>query len=136
MTEVAAYKQILADVIARRPSGTRQRLATALSKNRSFVSQICNPAYATPIPAAHLEIIFEVCHFPAAEKKQFLAAYGAAHPGRRDQAAPTRPHGTRPVALPDLGHPEQNARLHALVSDFVRGLAQLMEDTPHKGRRS
>ena len=35
----------------------------ALGKNRSFVSQITNPAYATPIPAQHLETIFEICHF-------------------------------------------------------------------------
>ena len=40
---VAAYKRILADVLDRRPSGTRQRLAAALGKNRSFVSQITNP---------------------------------------------------------------------------------------------
>ena len=35
------------------PSGTRQRLAAALGKNRSFVTQITSPAYATPIPARH-----------------------------------------------------------------------------------
>mgnify|MGYP000606055132 CR=1 FL=1 len=49
---VAAYKRMLADIIEKRPSGTRQRLAAALAKNRSFVSQITNPAYATPIPAS------------------------------------------------------------------------------------
>ena len=42
-----------------RPSGTRQRLAGALGKNRSFVSQIANPAYPVPIPVQHLETIFE-----------------------------------------------------------------------------
>ena len=41
---VSAYKRMLLGVIDRRPSGTRQRLATALAKNRSFVSQITNPA--------------------------------------------------------------------------------------------
>ncbi len=40
---VAAYKRMLAAIIERRPSGTRQRLATALAKNRSFVSQITRP---------------------------------------------------------------------------------------------
>ena len=35
---VADYKRILAKVLDNRPSGTRQKLATALGKNRSFVS--------------------------------------------------------------------------------------------------
>jgi hypothetical protein len=41
---VARYKAILQRVIANRPSGTRQRLAGSFGKNRSFVSQISNPA--------------------------------------------------------------------------------------------
>lgn len=125
---VAAYKSILADVIDRRPSGTRQRLAAALAKNRSFVSQITNPAYAVPIPAAHLDAIFEICHFSAAEKRDFLTAYQAAHPKRMIQAA--NPRGARPPALllPDLGDAGRNARLHALVSDFVRQIALLMQE--------
>ena len=60
---VTAYKTLLASIIDRRPSGTRQRLADALAKNRSFVTQITNPAYATPVPASHLDVIFEICHF-------------------------------------------------------------------------
>ncbi len=58
---VAAYKTILRNVLDQRPSGTRQRLATALGKNRSFVSQISNPAYSVPIPAKHLDAVFEIC---------------------------------------------------------------------------
>ena len=50
---VAAYKRVLQDVLERRPSGMRQRLAEALGKNRSFISQISNPTYPTPIPAQH-----------------------------------------------------------------------------------
>ena len=81
MTEaVAAYKRMLAAIIEKRPSGTRQRLAGALAKNRSFVSQITNPAYATPIPASHLAQIFEICHFSAAERQEFVRLYGLAHP--------------------------------------------------------
>ncbi|HMN86419.1 MAG TPA: hypothetical protein PKA74_10575, partial [Bauldia sp.] len=55
---VARYKTIFRHVLDTRPSGTRQRLAGALGKNRSFVSQIANPAYSTPIPARHIETIF------------------------------------------------------------------------------
>ena len=71
---------MLAAIIERRPSGTRQRLARALAKNRSFVSQITNPAYATPIPASHLAQIFEICHFSAAERQEFTRLYALAHP--------------------------------------------------------
>ncbi len=66
---VAVYKRLLADVIDRRPSGTRQRLAAALGKNRSFISQITNPNYLTPIPARHLDAVFEICHFSAEERR-------------------------------------------------------------------
>ncbi len=77
--QVAAYKRLLAALIERRPSGTRQRLATALAKNRSFVSQITNPAYPTPIPASHLDLIFEVCHFSEKDRKEFIRLYALAH---------------------------------------------------------
>ena len=80
----ADYKRVLQEVCDNRPSGTRGRLAIALGTNRSFVSQLVNPVYAMPIPAQHLETIFEVCHFSPAEREAFLAVYDRAHPGRRD----------------------------------------------------
>jgi hypothetical protein len=69
---IAAYKRILQDVLNRRPSGMRQRLAEALGKNRSFITQISNPAYQTPIPVQHLHRIIEICHFSAQERDQLL----------------------------------------------------------------
>ena len=71
---IAAYKAILRDVLDRRPSGTRQRLAEALGKNRSFITQIANPAYQTPIPAQHVHAITQVCHFSVQERDKFLDA--------------------------------------------------------------
>ena len=59
------YKRILLRVLDLRPSGTRQRLADALGKNRSFVSQITNPAYPVPIPPRHLEIDLRRLPLPA-----------------------------------------------------------------------
>ena len=59
LEHVAAYKRILQKVLDSRPSGMRQRLAESLGKNRSFISQISNPAYPTPIPAQHIDTIFE-----------------------------------------------------------------------------
>jgi hypothetical protein len=132
---VAAYKKILSDVIDRRPSGTRQRLATALGKNRSFVSQITNPSYAVPIPVAHLDIIFEVCHFSLEERRNFISAYLLAHPNRPAPIHAAHKVKAHTVYLPDLGDDDRNARLHTLISDFVRQVAKLLEDEPHKGKR-
>jgi len=132
---VAAYKKILSDVIDRRPSGTRQRLAAALGKNRSFVSQITNPSYAVPIPAAHLDIIFEVCHFSLEERKNFISTYLLAHPNRPAPIHAAHKVKAHTVYLPDLGDDDRNARLHMLISDFVRQVAKLLDEEPHKGKR-
>lgn len=125
---VAAYKAVLQAVLDKRPSGTRQRLATALGKNRSFISQISNPAYSVPIPAPHLEIIFEICHLSVDERQTFLAAYGRAHPRRLDlikDAAPTR---ELRIELPDLGDEGRNRALEKIVEEFVHRVARLFEE--------
>lgn len=130
---VAAYKRMLAQIIDNRPSGTRQRLATALGKNRSFVSQITNPAYATPIPASHLGQIFEVCHFSAAERQAFMRLYTEAHP--RKVLAEAAPRQSFSVSLPDLGSEARNRKLHELVSSFVREIARLMDAEREEGKK-
>ncbi len=130
---VAAYKRMLAQIIDKRPSGTRQRLATALGKNRSFVSQITNPAYATPIPASHLGQIFEVCHFSAAERQAFMRLYTEAHP--RKMLAEVAQRQTLSVSLPDLGSEARNRKLHGLVSSFVWEIARLMDAEREEGKK-
>jgi hypothetical protein len=124
---VARYKAILRRVIENRPSGTRQRLSGALGKNRSFVSQITNPGYATPIPAAHIETIFEICHFSPDDRQAFSDAYAAAHPRRTPPAKAHR--GVRPytVYLPDLGDEERNNELARMVGDYVQRLTRLVD---------
>ena len=129
---VAAYKRMLSEIIDRRPSGTRQRLATALAKNRSFVSQIANPAYPTPIPASHLPQIFEVCHFSSAERQDFTRLYARAHPSK--MLAGRAPRSGLAVQLPDMGDEARNRKLHGLVSAFVRDLARLFDEERDKGR--
>jgi hypothetical protein len=121
---VAEYKRILADVLDRRPSGTRQRLAAALGKNRSFISQICSDAYTTPIPHGHVETIFEVCHFNQVEKTRFLSAYSRAHPRKPNVAIESQRLRAHTIYLPDLGSNEANDRLHKLLTDFVRQMAR------------
>ena len=77
VSAVAEYKRIFKEVLDSRPSGMRIRLAHAMGKNRSFVSQISNPAYPVPIPVQHLNTIFEVCHFPPPAKAAFLRSLRA-----------------------------------------------------------
>ena len=126
-SNVADYKAILRQVLDNRPSGTRLKLAAALGKNRSFVSQITNPAYLVPIPAKHVAIIFEVCHLSGPERTAFLEAYARAHPGRL--RGPHREARTRSitVTVPDLGDDKKNRSLEQLVIDFAARLARYAE---------
>jgi hypothetical protein len=125
---VASYKAVLKRIIDTRPSGTRHRLAIALGKNRSFISQIANPVYAVPIPVQHLETIFEICHFTAADRRDFLAAYGEAHPRRHELVRKSA--GTRKLTLtlPDLGNARRNRLLDEAVAEIARRLAHIIEE--------
>jgi hypothetical protein len=127
---VAAYKRVLAAVLDNRPSGTRQRLAVALGKNRSFISQIANPSYATPIPAQHLETIFEICLFPAAERRAFLEAYGRAHPGKVERTKKRKDHRLRPITVyvPNLEDEAKNQALDRLLADIAARIGKLTDD--------
>jgi hypothetical protein len=127
---VAEYKRILARVLENRPSGTRQRLAVALGKNRSFVSQIANPTYQTPIPVQHLDVIFEICLFPATDRKAFLEAYGRAHPGKLERTRHRKDHRLRPVTVyvPDLNNDAKNHALDRLLADIAARIGKLTED--------
>jgi hypothetical protein len=123
---VRRYKRVLQRVVDTRPSGTRQRLAAVLGKNRSFITQITNPAYATPIPARHVETIMEVCHFSPDDRAEFLKAYTNAHPRRPAERSErrVRPHT---IYLPDLGDDERNHELDRTVGEFVQRLTSLIE---------
>ena len=125
---VASYKAVLKRIIDTRPSGTRHRLAIALGKNRSFISQIANPVYAVPIPVQHLETIFEICHFTAADKREFLAAYAEAHPRRHELSRKTA--GTRKLTLtlPDLCNARRNRLLDETITEIARRLARFNEE--------
>jgi len=122
---IRSYKTVLANVIERRPSGTRQRLADSLGKNRSFVTQITSPAYSVPIPARHIDAIMAVCHFSPAERDQFLAAYAIAHPGKVPIGAGLRRMRHLVLSVPDLGDDKQNAALDRAITEFVQRIASL-----------
>ncbi|MFO1057093.1 MAG: hypothetical protein U1E53_09015 [Dongiaceae bacterium] len=136
---VALYKRLLQAVLEKRPSGMRQRLAEALGKNRSFISQISNPAYPTPIPAQHVDAILEICHFAAGERAQFLAAYRRAHPQRLRVLGQLELRVRRvALTLPDLGDEERNRRLEAALVEMAERIAGMLresEDETAEGRK-
>ena len=125
---VAEYKRVFKEVLDNRPSGMRLRLAHAMGKNRSFVSQISNPAYPVPIPVQHLKTIFEVCHFPPPTKAAFLHAYARAHPRRAGQFDEIPSARTIMLHLPDLGDAKRNGQLDALMHEFARRLVAILQD--------
>lgn len=126
---VADYKRVLQHVLDNRPSGMRQRLAEALGKNRSFISQICNPAYQTPVPAQHIERIFDICHFSPHEREEFLEAYHRAHPSRLRGMKPHARMRSVTLQVPDLGAKDRNAALDELLADFAAKAARLIGKT-------
>ena len=125
---VARYKSIFRAVLDSRPSGVRLRLSRAMGKNRSFISQISNPAYPVPIPAQHVATILEVCHFSPAEKAAFLEAYGRAHPRHAGRLTAAPRERALTLHLPDLGSAKRNARLDALLNEFMRRLVALLKE--------
>ncbi len=129
---IPEYKLLLKKVLDLRPSGTRQRLSAALGKNRSFVSQIANPAYPMPIPAQHLDILFEICHFSGSQKRSFLELYRRAHPGRI-RLVSSKP-ATRRISLevPDLGDGDRNAAIDTMLETMARNLFRVTDDAGTK----
>ena len=130
---VAAYKRLLQEYIDHRPSGLRLKIAKAIGKHRSFVSQITNPVYPIPVPARHLEAIFRICHLAPEERQAFMAAYDAAHPchPREGRRAPRKARERRVIEidLPVLGDPE----LEREMEDFLRHMARQLEKLARRG---
>ena len=123
---IRAYKLVLSKVLETRPSGSRQRLADALGKHRSFVTQMTSPSYPTPIPQKHLATLFSVCHFSPAERDAFTAAYRRAHRGRLDLGDAERRMRHLSLLVPDLGDDKANAGFDKAMSEFVQKLAGFM----------
>jgi hypothetical protein len=127
---IALYKGMLRNIIDRNPSGLRLRIASALGTHKSFLSQLTNPADSTPIPAKHLRVLFEYCHFTAEERSMFMTAYNSAHPRRR-QAVDVEPQGERQtetleVEIPVLDSPARQRALRAYVHELVRRLSDVL----------
>jgi hypothetical protein len=126
---VRAYKRLLQTYLDRRPSGTRQKIALALGKNKSFVSQITNPAYSAPVPARHLGAILEICHLAPEERGAFLAAYRAAHPIRSQtialEPAQEGDHVIQ-IRVPNLGDPRLQRELEETIRHTASRIIALL----------
>ncbi len=127
---VATYKRLLQEYIDRRPSGLRLKIAKAIGKHRSFVSQITNPIYPIPVPARHLEAIFRICHLAPDEKQAFLAAYEAAHPNY-PRSGPRGPRKSRDkrvveIELPILDNPDIEREMEELLRQVARQIERLV----------
>lgn len=125
---IRAYKEALSKLIDKRPSGTRQRLADALGKHRSFVTQITSTAYGTPVPVKHLPTIFAVCHFSADERKLFLEAYSTAHPDRRADVGGGVRMRHLAIMVHDLGDDRKNRLFDEALAEFAHKLGALHSD--------
>ena len=125
---IAGYKGLLRSFLERRPSGLRGRLAMALGKHKSFVSQIANPAYTVPIPAGDLPIIFDICHLSPPERDGFLALYRRAHPerARRRPVAGPQGHELR-IAMPEFRSATTAREVEALILDFSSRIIRLAQ---------
>lgn len=124
---VAAYKTLLRDYLARRPSGARQRIAKVMGTHKSFVSQVTNPSYRVPLPAQHVQTIIDVCHFSPEERSAFLAAYRRAHPGFTEptgDATARAPAGFW-VPLPDHVTADQAQQIERVVRRLTADLIGL-----------
>lgn len=132
---VAAYKGILQSYIDLRPSGVRLKIADAIGKHKSFVSQIANPNYPVPVPGRHVGTIMDICHFSPEERETFLAAYRAAHPNQSRKVKPAgrgaAGHHTLHVEVPNFG----DARIQHEVEDAIREVARRIITIAQKDER-
>lgn len=129
---VATYKAILRECLDRRPSGTRQRIASALGTHRSFVSQITNPSDPTQIPARHVPLILELVHATDDERARFNNAWAKAHRG--PAASNDAPLKTISLEIPVLPDRAAQAALEDLIRTTALRLAAIARmQTPDTG---
>jgi hypothetical protein len=126
---VATYKQLLRELIARRPSGIRRKIATETGTHPSFISQLTNPTLRVPLPAQHIPAIFRICHFSPEEQKAFLDLYSRAHPSQfssLDALSELDRHVIR-IPVPDLGDEGLRNDIESLIRDFAEQTIALVE---------
>lgn len=124
---IRSYKILLKDAVESRPSGIRLRIANIIGKNKSFVSQITNPNYKTPLPEKYVDAILDTIHLTPKERERFLDIYRRAHPRSRPQPAEPNHEDTRllKLELPRLESRQLEARIDQMIQQFARNLSDL-----------
>ena len=131
---LAAYKAFLRAAVEKRPSGIRQRLASAFGTHPSFISQITNPALKVPLPAQHIPTLFQVCHFTPEEQGRFLDLYKAAHPaqaGSIEELAEVERNVIK-IVLPAIDDPAVRAEVETMIREFAERLIGLATGTTRR----
>ena len=127
------YKFMLKELIDRRPSGTRLRIAKSTGTHKSFISQILNPNYRVPLPVQHVPTLMRVCVFSLEEKERFLNLYSRAHPDQADRLFGER-RLTRDeifIAIPEFADPEVRKQVKDTIeaaAENIIALAQALEN--------
>lgn len=124
---IQAYKHLLKEAVEARPSGIRLRIASAIGKNKSFVSQITNPNYKTPLPEKYVDSILDIIHLTQKERERFLEIYRRAHPRARSQMAEPSNDDTRilKIELPRLESRQVENKVDQMVLQFARNLSDI-----------
>ena len=103
-----------------------QRLADALGKHRSFITQIIGVTYPTPVPERHLNAIFSLCHFSPDEQRVFLKAYDAAHPERAGREADHKRLRNVSMMVEDLGDDDKNRKFDEALAEFAHKMGAII----------
>ncbi|MDV7341759.1 hypothetical protein RYZ26_19315 [Terasakiella sp. A23] len=127
---IADYKTLIKSYLELRPSGTRIKLAEAFGTHKSFISQVCNPAYNVPLPSQHIPALFRVLHLSDGEKAAFMEAYQKAHPEQLDDIEELPKNGkVVQIEIPkDLSVPVQQ-ELEKMITEFAERAIALARHT-------
>ncbi len=121
---IADYKGLLKEYLDMRPSGLRLKISNAIGKNKSFISQITNPVYPIPVPAKHLNSIFDICHLTTEERRRFLKRYIAAHPQYanriEDPQGRLRSHCILEIEVPMLENTKEQQDIEERIRRYAK----------------
>ena len=81
-----------------------------------------------PIPVQQLETIFEICHFTAADRREFLVLYARSLPAAARCGQEGGGHTQLTLTVPDLGDARRNRVLDETIAEIARRLARFSDD--------
>jgi hypothetical protein len=104
----------------------RQRLADALGKHRSFVTQIISPAYSIPMPVKTFGGYLSRLPFQPGRAAAFLERLSPGASGGQDVDRIRHAQDAAwSLIVPDFGDDKQNAALDRAVNDFIQKITSI-----------